>query len=448
MAEKVTVKSGQTLSSIAKANNTTVAAIQAANPVLASNPKYQGGNVIFSGTKLTIPTVSTTQTTSPYNTTGPFNPQGGVGTGSYGPSSTPSTTTSQFPAAGTVISSSSIDNGDGTFTITTIYADGKGGTYQTVTQSGKKKEEEDKTKTTNLSEEAFINTLKLLMGSAEASKPYVKQLYTLVSKYYKSGSTVSDAINLALYDAEENKLVPEFTTRFSGIFKLRDRRAAGEAIDVPTIAEYIKSQERLGDILRQSALGALANETFLNTVMATGKSVDESTSIIVDVFDLIDNAPEVVKAQFAKNYPSVSRAQLATALLTGTEGVKQLEKTVKKSGVIAAGTTQGIEVSDTLASDLVSKGQNFQTAGVGFSKVAQILPEARRLTSIDAGLAAGQQEYTTEQAVAATFDQSAKELQILADAAEREGARFSKRTGIAGSRSLASQARGYGSGLI
>ena len=308
--------------------------------------------------------------------------------------------------------------------------------------------EEDKTTTTNLSEEAFINTLKLLMGSVEASKPYIKQLYTLVSKYYKSGSTIPESINLALYDAEENKLIPEFTTRFSGIFKLRDRRAAGEAIDVPTIAEYIKSQERLGDILRQSALGALANETFLNTVMATGKSVDESTSIIVDVFDLIDNAPEVVKAQFAKNYPSVTRAQLATALLTGTEGVKQLEKTVKKSGVIAAGTTQGIEVSDTLASDLVSKGQNFQTAGVGFSKVAQILPEARRLTSIDAGLAAGQKTYTTEQAVAATFDQSAKELQILADMAEREGARFSKRTGIAGSRSLASQARGYGSGLI
>jgi len=308
--------------------------------------------------------------------------------------------------------------------------------------------EEDVLTSTNLSEEAFINTLKLLMGSAEASKPYVKQLYTLVSKYYKTGSTIPESINLALYDAQENKLIPEFTTRFSGIFKLRDRRAAGEVIDVPTIAEYIKSQEGIAEVLRNTGLKDLANETFLNTVMATGKSVDESTSIIVDVFDLIDNAPEVVKAQFAKNYPSVSRAQLATALLTGTEGVKQLEKTVKKSGVIAAGTMQGIQVSDTLASDLVSKGQNFQTAGVGFSKVAQILPEARRLKSIDAGLAAGQQTYTTEQAVAATFDQSAKELQTLADMAEREGARFSKRTGIAGSRSLASQARGYGSGLI
>ncbi len=51
----VTVKSGDTLSSIAKANKTTVAALQAANPVLMSNPKYNDGKTIFSGTKITIP---------------------------------------------------------------------------------------------------------------------------------------------------------------------------------------------------------------------------------------------------------------------------------------------------------------------------------------------------------------------------------------------------------
>ena len=41
---KVTVRSGQTLSSIAKANGTTVSAILKANPVLKTNPKYNNGN--------------------------------------------------------------------------------------------------------------------------------------------------------------------------------------------------------------------------------------------------------------------------------------------------------------------------------------------------------------------------------------------------------------------
>lgn len=64
---KVTVRSGQTLSSIAKANGTTVAAIKKANPVLTTNPKYNGGNTIFAGTKLVIPgkTTTTKTTTTP-----------------------------------------------------------------------------------------------------------------------------------------------------------------------------------------------------------------------------------------------------------------------------------------------------------------------------------------------------------------------------------------------
>ena len=50
-----TVKSGDTLSKIAAANKTTVSKIIAANPVLTTNPKYNGGSTIFSGTKLNLP---------------------------------------------------------------------------------------------------------------------------------------------------------------------------------------------------------------------------------------------------------------------------------------------------------------------------------------------------------------------------------------------------------
>jgi LysM repeat protein len=58
MADKVTVKSGDTLSSIAKANGTTVAKIIAANPMLTNNPKYNGGSTIFSGTVITLPSAA------------------------------------------------------------------------------------------------------------------------------------------------------------------------------------------------------------------------------------------------------------------------------------------------------------------------------------------------------------------------------------------------------
>lgn len=64
MASTYTVKSGDTLSKIAAANQTTVAKLLDANPFLKTNPKYNGGSTIFSGTTLTLPTSASGAATS------------------------------------------------------------------------------------------------------------------------------------------------------------------------------------------------------------------------------------------------------------------------------------------------------------------------------------------------------------------------------------------------
>jgi LysM repeat protein len=50
-----TVKKGDTLSGIAKANETTLAALREANPKFMKNKKYKQGSMIWSGTKVRIP---------------------------------------------------------------------------------------------------------------------------------------------------------------------------------------------------------------------------------------------------------------------------------------------------------------------------------------------------------------------------------------------------------
>ena len=316
--------------------------------------------------------------------------------------------------------------------------------FQDINVPGAIYEEDTTTTTTNLSEEAFINTLKLLMGSAEAAKPYVKQLYTLVSKYYKSGSTIPDAINLALYDAEENKLVPEFTTRFSGIFKLRDRRSAGEIIDVPTIAEYIKSQEGIAEVLRNTGLKDLANETFLNEVMGTGKSVAETTRVITDVYDAIRLAPKEWRSMVQTKMPFATDIDLARALLLGAEGAADLERKVNKYGIMAAAQGQGLTVGETTAGELLAKGQGYTSSKPKFGQAAAIIPIAQSLTSIESG-GDPTKTYTQEQAFSAVFDQNYQALQDIEDLSERERARYSAQVGRA-QNSLASQNRMSGSG--
>ena len=306
-------------------------------------------------------------------------------------------------------------------------------------------EEDTTTTTTNLSEEAFINTLKLLMGSAEASKPYVKQLYTLVSKYYKSGSTIPDAINLALYDAQENKLIPEFTNRFSGIFKLRDRRAAGEILDVPTLAEYIKSQEALAEVFRSTNLSELATESFLNEVMGTGKSVASTTKIITDVYDAIRLAPEDWKNMVKTKIPFATEPMLAKALLLGSKGADELERDVNRYGIMAAAKSQGLTVGEETAGQLLAKGQGYLSSKPKFGQAALTIPEAQRLTSIEDRLE-GKNVYTQEQAFSAIFDESAPEIKKLSLLEEREKARYSAKTGVIGSKSFSSQIRGSSAG--
>jgi hypothetical protein len=282
--------------------------------------------------------------------------------------------------------------------------------------------------TGNLSLDSFINTLSLLMGKEEANKPYVKELYSIVSKFYKQGSTISDAINLALYQAKEEKSIPEFTNRFSGIFKLQERRAAGEMIDVPTIAEYIKSQSGIADVLRQTGLGDLANETFLNEVMGTGKSVAETTKIITDVYDAINTAPKDWYDMVQAKMPFATKPDLARALLLGAEGAADLERKVNKYGIMAAAQGQGLTVDEVAAADLLAKGQGYASSKPKFGQAAAIIPTAQKLTSMETGIEPGK-AYTQNQAFSAVFDQNYQALQNIQNLSEREQARFSAKSG-------------------
>ena len=68
-----TVKAGDTLSSIAKKHKVTLQQILNANPKFTTDPKYQGGNMIWAGTIVKIPSAATT-TPAPKPTPAPATP--------------------------------------------------------------------------------------------------------------------------------------------------------------------------------------------------------------------------------------------------------------------------------------------------------------------------------------------------------------------------------------
>lgn len=245
--------------------------------------------------------------------------------------------------------------------------------------------------------DTFKNTLALAFGQQEMSQPWVNGLYKSVSKFVKSGSEVDEAFNLALQDSRNDPNMKPFTDRFKAIYAIQDLKASGKAIEVPTIAEYFKTESAAGDVLRNTGLGSLATGSFLSDVFSKGVDLTEFSDRITAVFDRIDQAPDTIQKVMKEKYSYIDRPTLAKALLTGETGAKALLEQVKGYEVLAAANNQKIReqrmvdgklegvlggITEAQAANYAAAGQTFATATTGFAQVAQARETEQKLAEI------------------------------------------------------------------
>jgi hypothetical protein len=296
-----------------------------------------------------------------------------------------------------------------------------------------------------LASDVFKQTLATFFGAAEMAKPWANELYKVVSKYYKAGGVTSEeAFNLALLESRTNPALADFTKRFKGIFALQDMKQQGKAVTVPTIAEYFATESKMGDMLKASNLGDLANEDFLGDVLGKGVSATEFGNRLTQIFDRIDTAPDVIKNTIGRYFPSLDRTQLAKALALGDKGAKQLEQELAGYEVLAGAGAQGLEASTALpggitleqAQQIAKAGGTFASTLPQFGQIARARETEQKLAEISGVKSIGVTGLTS-----AVISKSAVELKKLEDLTLQEEARFAAKPGAAGSRALASQSR-------
>ena len=316
-----------------------------------------------------------------------------------------------------------------------VYADGNGGEFDGeeitnpvnpgstgFTDTGK----------VTLAANTFANTIALLMGELEASQPWVEELRVLAQGFINTGSSVDEAINLALRDAKAQGKASKFVNRFSAIFKLQDRLNAGETVQVPTIAEYVQSEQALGDVLRAVNLGDLATQEVAAKILGdANKSVSEATSIIKDVFGAIDNAPEALKNDLKTYFPGADRTSIAKALLLGKEGALELTKKVASIEQFSAAKSQGVGIDLTTGANLAAGGATYGTSLGKFATVKQL--ERGQTLGKMSGIA-----FTQEEAIASTFQANAAADEKIRKINEEESNRFAARSGRLNSQNRAS----------
>jgi len=286
-----------------------------------------------------------------------------------------------------------------------------------------------------LAKNTFKNTLALFFGAAEIAKPWADELYNLVNPYYTSGSSVTEALNMAIQEGRNNPNLKEFTSRFSGIYALQDKLNSGVAVTVPTIAEYTASEAKMGDVLNQAGLSSLNKQSFLGDLLGKGVNVAEFTNRINSVFLRIDQLPDQAKSTVNRYFPTLDRTQLAQALLTGESGAVELSKQLSGMEVLAAAEQQGLGAYQGAgnpllagglgleeAKNLAASGYDYQSALKGFGEVKQ-LNRANQLANLTGG------QFTQQQAQSAVFGKSADELERLRLISEQEKARLSGSAG-------------------
>jgi hypothetical protein len=290
--------------------------------------------------------------------------------------------------------------------------------------------------TRTLARDTFKNTLALIMGDTEAGQPWINELYDLMQGFVNTGSTVEEAQNLALREAKKLGKASKFVQRFDAIFKLQDRLNAGEAVQVPTIAEYVRSEQKLGDVFRGVGLGELATQDIAKKILGdANKSVDEATALISDVFNSIDNAPDMLKNDLKTYFPGADRTSIAKAILLGKEGAVELTKKVRGIEQLSAAKSQGVTIDLATGTNLALGGADYGTSLGKFGDVKRLERGQMlgRMSNID---------LTQQETIDATFSQNVKAQDKINKIAEEEMNRFSGRSGR-----LASQNRSS-AGLI
>jgi len=425
MASKVTVKSGQTLAQIAKANNTTVAAILAdpANKVLAER-SAAGTPVVFNGTKVTIPGAKAPAAATPAPTTTKISDISVV-------QSTYDSLIAQGFSPDQALSSARYAGQGvqaGALTPETTYT--STGQAVTTPAAGAGAGTPPKDKTTEQRDAiAMITALLASYGIKDLAGPITDS----VIKGYSA-----DTIELIMQDPNSNDpLATAFQKRFPAN-KLR--AAAGKPVISP--AEYLRYERTYAEAFKQFGVPDLGTPEKFSSFIANDVSPAEVVDRVGMAVERVNNADQATKDAIKNFYPMISQSDLVRSILDPTEALPALQRKVQLAEIGGAAMAQGLKASldatgfknanytnvasETLgANELAGLGLTKEEARAGYANIAERMPRAEFLSSISQGA-----DYTQKTAEQEEFQGLASAKRARQALVETEVGRFSGSSGV------------------
>ena len=430
----VRVQPGDTLSAIAKANNTTVAKLIELNPKFTTDPKYDGGNMIWSNTLVNVkpttkaatsaPTTTAPVTTTPVTTT----PVTTTPVTTTPVTTTPTTSDTSGANTDQTATGGGVDPGQvggggatggmpggatgfsGGFTQADIDKAFKSGQDATAAQVAA-----DKYAVKVKASDKLIATFKANGIDDPAFAEFIS------SQILNDVSTEDTLIKL--YDQ------PAYKARFPGMEQLRKKNR------VITESQYIGLENQVVETLKFFDLpaGFYDDRATLGKIIGNEVSPKEVQDRAQMAQDLARAADPNVRSALMDFY-KVGEGAITAYFLNADAALPLLQKSAKAAEIAGIGKTYGFNQFGMAEAEALGVKDTY--AKLTESDLTKAFGQASQLATTQARLAAIEQgTYSDREALAATIEGDQQAVLASEKRAKREQARFGGSSGV-GSYSL------------
>jgi hypothetical protein len=421
----VRVEKGDTLSAIAKANDLTLKQLYDLNPKFKTDPKYQGGNMIFSNTLVNIaaPTKAATSGATPTPPSGGPTPETPV-TPEPPVTPTPPVTGSGGAGTGGAGTPPGQVGGGGATGAMPGGATGFSGGF-TQADIDKAFAEGSATATKVAADNAFavkVKAVDKMIAAFKANGIDDPEFANFISGQIMADATQEETL-LKLYDQ------PAYKARFPGMDALRKKNRA------ITEAQYMSLENQISQTLRFFDLPSGfydSRETLGNIIgnEVSPKEVQDRAQAAQDLAKATN--PEIRTA--LKEFYNIGEGAITAHFLNGDLAAPLLLKQARSAEIAGIAKTAGFnQFTNTEAQGLaeqdVYKNMNLTDLTTAIGKAGTLADTQRRLAYIEQGT------YSDREALKATIEADQQAILASQRRAARETARFGGSSGL-GSGSL------------
>ena len=290
---------------------------------------------------------------------------------------------------------------------------------------------------------ALLNQQKIDNAAADAAAKAEKAqnaISVLTARFSQYGlqSLIPKIKELAIGGATEATITLqlmetwEYQQRFSAN---KDRVKMGLSVLDP--GDYLRLEDNYRQILRAYGLRQFDNDDYVTQFIANDISAAELSSRVVTAVQRVQNADPAIMRTL-RDFYGIGTTDLVAYVLDPSQQFQKIERQVAAAEIGTAARRQGLDAGVGVAEQLAAQGISQAEAQKGYATIADILPQAAKLSEIYTDVL---DQYGQAEAEQEVFNQLASAQRKRRALSEREIASFSGSSGL-GRTSLTQQTGG------